>query len=53
MKGLGTDRLLLVSPPENPEARELIDNLAMYVGQSGDQALNQLREDHKNDPVYM
>lgn len=41
-----------VSPPENQEAKELIDNLAMYVGQSGDQALDQLREDHKNDPVY-
>ncbi|XP_045215932.2 SR-related and CTD-associated factor 8-like [Mercenaria mercenaria] len=40
-----------VSPPEN-ETRELIDNLAMYVGQNGDHALNQLREDHKNDPVF-
>ena len=52
MKGLGTDWLLLVSPPENIETRELIDNLAMYVGKNGEHAMNQLKEDHKSDPNF-
>lgn len=41
-----------VFPPENPETRELIDNLAMFVGRSGDAALNQLQEDHRKDPNF-
>lgn len=41
-----------VSPPENSEMRELIENLAVYIGESGDGLLASLKEENRNKPDF-
>ena len=42
--------MLLVSLPENPAVQGVIDNMAWFVVQGGDEAMAKLFEDSKNDP---
>lgn len=43
---------LLVSPPEDPDLRDAIENLASFVAEGGPQAEFTARENNRDNPKY-
>ena len=43
---------LLVSPPEDQQLREAIDNLANFVAENGPQAEQAARENNRENALY-
>ena len=43
---------LLVSPPEDPETRDVIERLASFVAEGGPQVEKLAREKNRNNPAF-
>lgn len=49
---IGTDSLLKVSPPEDPDVRIILDKMAVFVAEGGPELERKAMEDYKDNPVF-